>query len=192
MSGNERKNLVVALIIVEHHARCGRRRFSTGGALGASLVRLGNIMKKKPSPARRVRKPVPAVQEKSPAFKAAVSLPIIGIGASAGGFEALEQFMSQVPKDCGMAFVIVQHLDPTRKGIMPELLQRSTSMKVTQVKDRTRVRPDCVYVIPPNKNMSILRGVLHLFEPSAKRGQRLPIDFSFTPWPRINNRKPLA
>jgi chemotaxis response regulator CheB len=56
-------------------------------------------------------------------------------------------------------------------------LQRCTRMKVMQVKDRTRVRPDCVYVIPPNKNMSILHGVLHLFEPSAKRGQRLPIDF---------------
>lgn len=76
-----------------------------------------------------------------------------------------------------MAFVIVQHLDPTRKGLMPELLQRSTRMKVMQVKDRTRVRPDCVYVIPPNKNMSILHGVLHLFEPSVKRGLRLPIDF---------------
>jgi two-component system, chemotaxis family, CheB/CheR fusion protein len=72
---------------------------------------------------------------------------------------------------------IVQHLDPTRKGLMPELLQRCTRMKVMQVKDRTRVLPDCVYVIPPNKDMSILHGVLHLFEPSAKRGLRLPIDF---------------
>jgi two-component system, chemotaxis family, CheB/CheR fusion protein len=134
-------------------------------------------MKKKSSPTRRVRKPVPAAQEKSPASQAAVSFPIIGIGASAGGFEALEQFISNVPKDSGMAFVIVQHLDPTRKGLMPELLQRCTPMNVMQVKDRTRVRPDCVYVIPPNKNMSILHGVLHLFEPSTKRGQRLPIDF---------------
>jgi chemotaxis methyl-accepting protein methylase len=63
-----------------------------------------------------------------------------------------------VPAGSGMAFVIVQHLDPTRKGIMPELLQRATGMKVIQVKDRTRVRPDCVYVIPPNKDMSILHG----------------------------------
>jgi len=134
-------------------------------------------MKKKPSPANRVGKPDVAVAGKSPAPQAAVSFPIIGIGASAGGFEALEQFMAHVPENCGMAFVIVQHLDPTRKGLMPELLQRSTRMKVMQVKDRTRVRPDCVYVIPPNKNMSILHGVLHLFEPSAKRGLRLPIDF---------------
>jgi len=134
-------------------------------------------MKKKPTPARRVRKSVSAVQEKSPVAKVADSFPIIGIGASAGGFEALEQFMSHVPKASGMAYVIVQHLDPTRKGLMPELLQRSTGMQVMQVKDRTRVLPDCVYVIPPNKNMSILHGVLHLFEPAAKRGQRLPIDF---------------
>ena len=76
-----------------------------------------------------------------------------------------------------MAFVIVQHLDPTHKGIMPELLQRATTMKVFQVKDRTRVQPDCVYVIPPNKDMSILHGVLHLLPPAAPRGLRLPIDF---------------
>jgi chemotaxis methyl-accepting protein methylase len=136
-------------------------------------------MKKKPSSDSRVRKPVAAVQEKSPAPQAAASFPIIGIGASAGGFEALEQFMTHVPQESGMAFVIVQHLDPTRKGLMPELLQRCTRMKVMQVKDRMRVRPDHVYVIPPNKNMSILHGVLHLFEPSAKRGLRLPIDFFF-------------
>ncbi|MEO6246924.1 MAG: chemotaxis protein CheB, partial [Opitutaceae bacterium] len=103
--------------------------------------------------------------------------PIIGIGASAGGLEALDQFLGHVPAGSGMAFVIVQHLDPTRKGIMPELLQRATKMKVVQVKDRTTVRPDCVYVIPPNKDLSLLRGVLHLLEPTAVRGLRLPIDF---------------
>jgi chemotaxis methyl-accepting protein methylase len=103
--------------------------------------------------------------------------PIIGIGASAGGLEALQHFLTHVPKHSGMAFVIVQHLDPTRKGIMPELLQRVTGMKVIQVKDRTQVQPDCVYVIPPNRDMSILHGVLHLLEPASPRGLRLPIDF---------------
>ena len=103
--------------------------------------------------------------------------PIVGIGASAGGLEALEQFLSNVPEKCGMAFVIIQHLDPTHKGIMPELLQRITPMEVFQVKDRLRVKPDSVYVIPPNKDMSILHGTLHLFEPTASRGLRLPIDF---------------
>lgn len=102
---------------------------------------------------------------------------IVGLGASAGGLEALEQFLGHVPPASGLAFVIVQHLDPTHKGIMPELLQRATGMKVIQVRDRMKVRPDCVYVIPPNKDMSILHGVLHLLAPAAPRGLRLPIDF---------------
>ena len=105
------------------------------------------------------------------------SFPVAGIGASAGGLEALEQFLRQVPPKSGVAYVIVQHLDPTHKGIMPELLQRATAMEVTQVSDRMKVKPDCVYVIPPNKDMSILHGTLHLFEPAAPRGLRLPIDF---------------
>jgi two-component system CheB/CheR fusion protein len=116
------------------------------------------------------------VNEETPSPQPSVSFPIIGIGASAGGLEALEQFFGHVPARSGMAFVVVQHLDPTRKGLMPELLQRSTELKVVQVRDRTPVRPNCVYVIPPGKDMSILRGVLHLFEPTATRGLRLPID----------------
>jgi chemotaxis methyl-accepting protein methylase len=111
------------------------------------------------------------------AAPASISFPIVGIGASAGGLEALELFLRRAPAGSGMAFVIVQHLDPTHKGIMPELLQRATDMKVVQVKDRTKVGPDCVYVIPPNKDMSILHGILHLLEPAAPRGLRLPIDF---------------
>jgi len=107
------------------------------------------------------------------------AFPIVGIGASAGGLEALELFLRHVPVGSGLAFVIVQHLDPTHKGIMSELLQRATDMRVVQVKDRTRVRANCVYVIPPNKDMSILRGVLYLLEPAAPRGLRLPIDYFF-------------
>ena len=115
--------------------------------------------------------------EKEPASpQEDLPLPIVGIGASAGGLEALELFLKHVPEKSGLAFVIVQHLDPTHKGIMPELLQRATSMEVFQVRDRMRVRPECVYVIPPNKDMSILHGALHLFEPTAPRGLRLPID----------------
>ena len=105
--------------------------------------------------------------------------PIVGIGASAGGLEALEQFLEHMPQTSGMAFVIIQHLDPTHKGVMPELLQRATAMDVVQVKDRTAVEPNRVYVIPPNKDMSIFHGVLHLLDPVAPRGLRLPIDFFF-------------
>ena len=104
---------------------------------------------------------------------------IVGIGASAGGLEALEQFLKNVPAASGLAFVVVQHLDPVHVGMMPELLQRTTAMQVFQVKDHTPVRPDCVYVIPPNKDMSILHGVLHLEPPSSPRGLRLPIDSFF-------------
>lgn len=103
--------------------------------------------------------------------------PIVSLGASAGGLEALEQFLANVPPGSGMAFIVIQHLDPTHKGILPELLQRATPMQVFQIKDRMRVKTDCVYVIPPNKDVSILHGVLHLFEPAAPRGLRLPIDF---------------
>jgi two-component system CheB/CheR fusion protein len=105
--------------------------------------------------------------------------PIVGIGASAGGLEALDVFLRNIPANSGMAFVIVQHLEPTQKDFMVELLQRATVMKVVQVKDRTIVDPGCVYVIPPNKEMSILHGALHLLERIAPQGLHLPIDFFF-------------
>ena len=105
--------------------------------------------------------------------------PIVGIGASAGGLEALELFFANVPAESGMAFVVVQHLDPTYKGMLVELLQRGTPLTVFQAKERMRVAPNCVYVIPPNKDLSILNGVLHLSAPLAPRGLRLPIDFFF-------------
>jgi len=129
----------------------------------------------KPTKSDRERsKPPPG---DTPSRPESTPFPIVGIGASAGGLEALEQFFRHVPETCGMAFVVIQHLDPTHKGVMPELLQRATAMGVVQARDRMKVRPDCVYVIPPNKDMSILHGVLHLFEPTAARGLRLPIDF---------------
>jgi chemotaxis methyl-accepting protein methylase len=134
-------------------------------------------MIKQPSRNRRTGKPKKTTGRPAETAAAGSFTPIVGIGASAGGLEALEQFLKHVPAHSGLALVIVQHLDPTHKGIMPELLQRATGMKVIQVKDRTTVRPNCVYVIPPNKDMSILHGMLHLLAPAAPRGLRLPIDF---------------
>ena len=104
---------------------------------------------------------------------------IVGIGASAGGLEALDQLFENMPPDSGMAFVVIQHLDPNYVGILPELLQRATEMKVKQAKDHMEIEPNHVYVIPPNKSMSVLNGVLYLFEPVELRGLRLPIDFFF-------------
>jgi two-component system CheB/CheR fusion protein len=142
-------------------------------------------MKKRSAPANPHKRPVAATPVETPKPQAEDTrhggrlFPIVGIGASAGGLEALEIFLRNVPAGSGIAFVIVQHLDPTHKGIMVELLQRATAMKVVQVTDRLAVEPDRVYVIPPNRDMSILHGTLHLLDPVAPRGLRLPIDFFF-------------
>lgn len=107
------------------------------------------------------------------------SFPIVGIGASAGGLEALEAFLRHVPERSGMAFVVIQHLDPTHKGAMVELLQRASLVQVVEAEDRQKVERDRIYVIPPNKDMSILHGVLHLLPPAMPRGLNLPIDYFF-------------
>lgn len=107
------------------------------------------------------------------------NFPVVGIGASAGGLEAFERFFSALPTDSGMAFVVVQHLDPTHKGILPELLQRATLMPVKQAQDRMKILPNRVYVIPPNKELALRQGSLYLLDPEAPRGHRLPIDFFF-------------
>lgn len=109
------------------------------------------------------------------------SFPIVGIGASAGGLAALEAFFANMPTeaDGGMAFVIVQHLDPGHKSILTDLVRRYTPMRVFEAEEGMRVEPDCVYIIPPNKDMALMHDTLHLLEPAAPRGLRLPIDFFF-------------
>lgn len=106
-----------------------------------------------------------------------IHFPIVCIGASAGGLEALEHYLANVPINSGMAHIIIQHLDPTQKGMLPELLQRITKMKVLQIEDCMLVEQNMVYVIPPNKTMSISKGILYLHEPIETRGLRLPIDY---------------
>ena len=107
--------------------------------------------------------------------------PIVGIGASAGGLAAFESFFSGMPADDdpGMAFVLVQHLAPDHKSILTDLVKRYTRMQVFEVEDGMVVRPNCTYIIPPNRDMAFLGGTLQLLEPSSPRGQRLPIDFFF-------------
>jgi two-component system, chemotaxis family, CheB/CheR fusion protein len=115
------------------------------------------------------------------AEKPAVTFPIVGIGASAGGLAAFEAFFSGMPKDVepGMAFVLVQHLAPDHKSILTDLIRRYTRMQVFEVEDGIVVQPNCAYIIPPNRDMAFINGVLQLMEPSAPRGQRMPIDFFF-------------
>src|SRR5438552_4144516 len=126
----------------------------------------------KPEP-RKAAPPADAPRAEARVF------PIVGIGASAGGLEALEAFLKHVPRATGMAFVVVQHLDPKHKGMLPELLQRATSMPVAQAQDGIEVEPDHVYVIPPDRDMSVLHGRLHLLPKPTPRGLNLPIDFFF-------------
>src|SRR6185503_19634676 len=109
----------------------------------------------------------------------APSVRIVGIGASAGGLEALEEFLRQVPAKTGLAFAVVQHLDPNHKGIIVELLQRASALSVVQAKDGQQIEPDHVYMIPPNKDMAVLNGALQLFPLRSPRGLNLPIDFFF-------------
>ena len=112
---------------------------------------------------------------------APAKFPIVGIGASAGGLAAFEAFFSGMPADSepGMAFIIVQHLAPDHKSILVDLIQHYTRMQVLEVEDGMVVRPNCVYIIPPGCDMGFLNGSLHLMEPAAPRGLRLPIDFFF-------------
>ena len=117
--------------------------------------------------------------DSSPAVKK--DFPIVGIGASAGGLAAFEAFFSGMPKDAspGMAFVLVQHLAPDHKSILTDLIRRYTSMQVFEVEDGMEVKANCAYIIPPNYDMAFLNGCLQLLQPSAPRGQRMPIDFFF-------------
>ena len=135
---------------------------------------------KTPSSTGRCVKNAPASLEKTPSRKSPEALgtpfPIVGIGCSAGGLEALEKFFTHVPANCGMGFVVVQHLDPTHQSALPELIQRTTKMQVKAAGNRMAVKPNCVYLIPPNKDLTILHRVLHLLAPVALRGHRLPID----------------
>ena len=104
---------------------------------------------------------------------------IVGIGASAGGLEAFEQFFSNTPTDKGIAYVIVQHLDPTGHSSMPQILARFTSMPIMVAEDGMKVKPNSVFLLPPNKSMGIRNGSLYLMEPASPPGLRLPIDFFF-------------
>lgn len=109
------------------------------------------------------------------------NFPTVGIGASAGGLAAFQDFFTGMPTapPPGMAFVLVQHLAPDHKSILSELIQRHTPLQVFEVADGMTVQPNCVYIIPPNRDMAFLNGALHLLEPTEPHGHRLPIDFFF-------------
>ncbi|OWK43133.1 chemotaxis protein CheB [Fimbriiglobus ruber] len=112
----------------------------------------------------------PSAELSEPAF------PIVGIGASAGGLDAFKQLLQALPADTGAAFVLVQHLAPTHVSMLADILARSTTMPVVEVKDEPRVTPNCVYVIPPNRTMVMIDGHLRLLPREEGRGQHRPVD----------------
>ncbi|MGA7221022.1 MAG: chemotaxis protein CheB [Candidatus Sulfotelmatobacter sp.] len=105
--------------------------------------------------------------------------PIVGIGASAGGLEAFTQLLRALPEKTGMAFVLVQHLDPKHGSALHEILARATKIPVTEVTQGTRVQPDHAYVIPANTNLTIKDGILELSARLLRRGQHMPVDDFF-------------
>jgi len=105
---------------------------------------------------------------------------IVGLGASAGGLAALELFLGNTPADSGMAYIVVQHLDPTQKALLPDILQRATTMPVHEAEQGMPITPDTVYVIPPNTELSVVSGALKLVRPFEPRGLRLPINVLFS------------
>jgi len=115
----------------------------------------------------------------SPGKKEQVDFPVVGIGASAGGLEAFEKFFIRMPPDSGIAFVLIPHLDPTHASLLTDLMRRYTKMNVVEVKDGMKIEPNGVYVIPPNRVMSIQNGIFKLSKPEEPHGLRMPIDSFF-------------
>src|SRR5207249_5005548 len=146
----------------------------------SSSTRNGNVLSSTRFLARYIvcRGPTQRKSEEVPvsAQTSDESFPIVGIGASAGGLEAFTQLLRELPSDVNMALVLVQHLDPTYKSMLTELLSRTTSLTVLEVTDGVRVKPRHVYVIPPNTAMTISERVLHLTARVEVEGKHMPID----------------
>ena len=105
---------------------------------------------------------------------------VVGVGASAGGLEALESFCSHIPPDLNCAFIVVTHLDPTHKSMMSELLARHTTLQVKQIDNGEVIEPGTIYMIPPNRELAIDAGRLVTIEHAQPRGFRTPINTFFT------------
>ncbi|MCW3084133.1 MAG: hypothetical protein JWP12_1499 [Bacteroidetes bacterium] len=105
--------------------------------------------------------------------------PIVGIGASAGGLDAFRRFLKAVPVNSGMAYVLVQHLDPLHESILPELLAKVTKIPVNEITDEIHLAPNHIYVIPENKVLTSVDGILRL-SPREKKSSSQPIDVFFT------------
>jgi len=131
------------------------------------------------APKKKVRSKKQKRGSASPARVSPATFPIVAIGASAGGLEAFSNLLRSLPTEPGMALIFIPHLDPTHESAMVELLSRTTRLPVVQAADAMHVAVDRVYVLPPNSDMTILAGALHLVRREAERGHHMPIDTFF-------------
>ena len=133
------------------------------------------------TPARRRRAASTAFAVTAPRSREgpAVTRLVVGLGASAGGLDAFKSFFTNMPPQSGIAFVLVQHLDPHHKSVLVELLSNHTEMPVVQAADGMAVAADHVFVIPPNAVMTIKGGILRVSTPAPPREHRRPIDTFF-------------
>ena len=134
-----------------------------------------NASKKRTRRSVRAKTGVPTRASRT-AATALDSFPIVGVGASAGGLEAFRQLLGALPTDTGMAYVLVQHLDPHHESILAELLSEATRMEVSEVQGDVRVEPNRVYVIPPTKDMVLAGGMLKLVPRASRGAAHMPID----------------
>jgi chemotaxis methyl-accepting protein methylase/signal transduction histidine kinase len=128
---------------------------------------------------RRSGRTTPAAAPVPAAAAQPATLCVVGIGASAGGFEAINEFLGAMPPDAGLAFVVVQHLSPIQKSLSAELFAKRTAMNVLQAEDGLQVKANVVYTTPADVYVSIDNGVLRFERPADPRGRRLPIDHFF-------------
>jgi two-component system, chemotaxis family, CheB/CheR fusion protein len=137
-----------------------------------------NMLKIPPARAKSSRRHSSGEDRLAPeASQRSEDFPVVGIGASAGGLEACSKLLGALPADNGMAFILVQHLDPTHESMMAELLAHRTSMTVVQATNGMLLERKHLYIIPPGSYLSVSDGALHLSRPEARHGARLPFDF---------------
>ena len=121
-----------------------------------------------------------AKKKSDPTYPSEHNFPVVGIGASAGGLDAFKRLLRAIPGDLGMAYVLVQHLNPSHESLLPEILAKETSLPVHEITDEIQLVPDHIYIIPPNKTLTAIDGVLKLSPRDLSLRPNMPIDIFFT------------
>jgi two-component system, chemotaxis family, CheB/CheR fusion protein len=140
----------------------------------AGLTKATTMTARRPRQAGQTR---PQPNEHAFSSHTGIDFPVVALGASAGGLDTFRKLFAALPANCGMAFVLIQHLDPKHKSMMVELPAAHTAMQVVQVADGMLVERDHVYLNPPGTCLAIAAGTLRLSKPLDRHGARMPFDF---------------